>query len=541
MRDPRRYLPYLSLNEISTVGGKTKIQIRKKGEALWDILSRNRIPSFIYFCPNTFPPDTLLGKMLSGMGTPDILGTMGRFTFYATKALSVEDLDSRGRIIQVKPEKDVIYSAIYGPKVSSDTSQSELNIPIKIVLNPEKDKVQLQFQGNSFFLKKGNWSQWQRVYFKIGLFKKSYGILKFYLKSIAPDFELYATPINFDPSRPLFPVSYPHGYSKKLVNKVGLYYTQGMPHDTWALTENRLDEKTFLEQVDEILNEKERILKEELKSFNGGLFFFYFDTLDIAQHMFWRYLDPRHVLYEDDTSYRDTIAKYYEKIDSLIGGVIRGLDKDATLIVISDHGFGPFRRAVHLNRWLLENGYLFLKEGIKESKEFFEDVDWSRTKAYALGFGGVYLNRIGREYSGIVSASEVGVLKRSIVEGLKKLRDPKTAEIVVNNVYLQEDIFKGPYVNDAPDLVVGFNKGFRASWQTALGGVPNSLIEDNRRKWSGDHLIDPVLVPGVIFVNRKVALDNPSIIDITPEVLGLFGIAKPKEMHGKVLFKERSE
>jgi len=538
MRD-RRYLPYLSLNEISTVGGKTKIQIRKKGEALWDILSRNRIPSFIYFCPNTFPPDALLGKMLSGMGTPDILGTMGKFTFYATKALSAEDLDSRGRIIQVEPEKDVIYSDIYGPKISFGTSQSELSIPIKIVLKPEEDKAQLQFQGNSFFLKKGSWSQWQRVYFKIGFFKKSYGIVKFYLKSITPDFELYASPINFDPSRPLFPVSYPRNYSKKLVNKVGLYYTQGMPHDTWALTENRLDEKAFLEQVDEILNEKERILKEELKNFNGGLFFFYFDTLDIIQHMFWRYLDPRHVFYEDNTSYRDTIAKYYEKIDSLIGEVIRGSDKDATLIVMSDHGFGPFRRAVHLNRWLLENGYLFLTEGIKESKEFFEDVDWSRTKAYALGFGGVYLNRIGREYSGIVSASEVGVLKRSIAEGLKKLRDPKTAEIVVNNVYLQEDIFKGPYANDAPDLVVGFNKGFRASWQTALGGVPNSLIEDNRRKWSGDHLIDPVLVPGVIFVNRKAALDNPSIIDIAPEVLGLFGINKSGEMRGKVLFKER--
>lgn len=541
MRDPKDYLPYLSLNEISSEKGKVKIQIRRKGKTFWDILSTNKVPSFIYFCPNTFPPEKIVGKMLSGMGVPDILGTMGKFSFYTTKVLTEEDRDSRGRIIQIKPDNNLILTELYGPKVSSGSLQGQTNIPLKIILKPQEETVSLEFQGNQLFLKKGNWSNWQKVSFQIGPFKRLHGILKFYLKNIEPDFQLYASPINFDPEKPSFPISYPYNYSRKLAKKTGLYYTQGMPHDTWALTEDRLDEKAFLEHADEILNENERILKEELKEFKGGLFFYYFETLDIIQHMFWRYLDPQHPLHEKSSLYQDTVFRYYEKLDRIIGDVLRSIGNETTLIILSDHGFNSFRRAVHLNRWLLENGYLFLKNGINEGRDFFENVDWSKTKAYALGFGGIYLNRIGREYYGIVSDSEVKDLKQAIIKGLKEFKDPKDGAKVIENVYDQEDVFQGSYINDAPDLFVGFNAGYRASWQTALGGVPNRLIEDNRRKWSGDHLIDPVLVPGVIFVNKRVELKNPSIIDIAPTLLDLFSINKPDVMPGKVLFKDENK
>ena len=311
-----------------------------------------------------------------------------------------------------------------------------------------------------------------------------------------------------------------------------------MPHDTWALIEDRLDEKAFLEHVDEILNERRKILKLGLREFRGGVFFFYLDTLDVIQHMFWRYLDLKHPLYENNPLYKNTIFKYYEKIDRILGEVLDKIDKDTTLVVLSDHGFASFRQSVHLNRWLLENGYLFLKKGINESKEFFEDIDWSKTKVYALGFGGIYLNKVGREYYGIVDESEAEDLKQAIIKGLKEFRDPETGEQLVNNVYAQEDIYKGPYINDAPDLFVGFNSGYRASWQTALGGVPVNLIEDNKKKWSGDHLIDPAFVPGVIFVNKKLILKEPSIIDIAPTILGLFEITKPEEMQGRVLFRD---
>lgn len=360
--------------------------------------------------------------------------------------------------------------------------------------------------------------------------------MRFYLKSVTPELELYMSSINFDPLRPPFPISYPESYSKRLARKIGFYHTQGMPHDTWALSENIVDEKAFLEHVDEILKEKKKILEEELRSFKGGAFFFYFDTLDAVQHMFWRYLDPQSPSYEKNTLYQDTIFRYYEKIDQIIGDVLKMMDKDTDFIILSDHGFNTFRRAVHLNRWLLENGYLFLKEGAKESKEFFKDVDWSKTKAYALGFGGIYLNKIGREYYGIVDESQASALKQAIKRGMEQLRDPANNAKIINNVYLQEEIYQGIYKNDAPDLYVGFNAGYRASWESALGGTPALLIEDNIKKWSGDHIIDPVLVPGVIFTNKKIAFADAAIVDIFPTLLHLFNIDKPDETAGKALF-----
>ncbi|MCM8774400.1 MAG: alkaline phosphatase family protein [Candidatus Omnitrophica bacterium] len=529
MRNPQDYSLYLSLTD-SNAQGKSRFKLRKKGKDFWNILSEYKIPSFIYFCPNTFPPSPVFGRVFSGMGVPDITGTIGKFSFYTTKGLSAEDKNSRGRVIQVRPDNNIILTELYGPKVYSGNSQVEIKIPLEITLNPKEGKISIHFQKNHLSLKEKTWSSWYEVVFKIGTFKKVYGIVRFYLKNVKPEFELYVSPINFNPKKPPFAISYPYNYSKKLAKEIGLYHTQGMPHDTWALTEDRLDEEAFLEQVDTILNEKKEILKYELRQFKSGLLFFYFDTLDIIQHMFWRYIDHRHPIYDPDSSYRDTIFRYYEKIDGIIGEISNYLDEDTILIVLSDHGFSPFRRVVHLNRWLFENGYLFLKEGVGESKEFFEDVDWSKTKAYALGFGGIYLNRIDREYYGIVDELEVKSLKQKIIMGLRELRDPETGEKVVNNIYDTEKIYRGPYLKDAPDLFVGFNIGFRASWQTALGGMPAMLVEDNKRKWSGDHLIDPTLVAGVIFSNKKIELKSISILDIAPTVLSLFGINKPDQM-----------
>jgi len=537
MRHPENYSLYLSLNESTNRGGKINIQRYRKGDCFWEILSRNRTPAFIYFFPNTFPPDHIHGRMLSGMGVPDILGLMGKYSFYTEKTFPEKDQERRGRIINIKIINGTISTNLYGPRIALNNSEEESKVPMQVIVKPEKEGIVLKIGNRDTFLKQGQWSAWLRVSFKISNFKSVHGIVRFYLRSIYPDFQLYASPINFDPENPAFFVSYPDGYSKKMAKQIGLYYTQGMPHDTWALTEGALDEKSFLEQTDEVFEEYKKILKNELNEFKNGLFFFYFETVDVIQHMFWRYTDAGHPLYEKNTLYQDIIFEYYRKMDALIGDILKQIDKDTVLIILSDHGFTNFRRAVNLNRWLLENGYLYLKAGKNESGEFFNDVDWFRTKAYALGFGGIYLNKKEREGSGIVSESEAEGLKREIVAGLKELRDPDTSDTVIKEVYDADKIYSGPYAKDAPDLFVGFNSGYRTSWQNALGGVPVRLIEDNKKKWSGDHLVDPSLVPGVIFINRNKELKNPSVLDIAPTILALFNIASPPHMDGKALFQ----
>lgn len=536
MRTPD-YSPYLSLNEIYNAHGQVKVKIRRKGQTFWEILSSKKIPSFIYFCPNTFPSQRFLGKMLSGMGVPDLSGTMGKYSFYSSKPDLQGDRDSRGRLIPIALANNSVATEIYGPKVQMRKSVSESTVPLTMRVEPEKSSVSFECQGSRFVLGERSWSGWQRITFKIGMFKKAHGIVRFYLKSIAPYLEVYMSPVNFDPTKPLFPISFPRGLSKHIAEKNGFYYTQGMPFDTWALTEGRLDEEAFLQLVDGILAENEAMLESELKTFNQGVFFYYIEALDIIQHMFWRYNDARHPLFEDNGKFKDVITRYYERIDALIGRVLKSLDQNTTFMVLSDHGFSSFRKAVHVNRWLLEKGYLFLKNDAQEGKEFFENVDWPRTKAYALGFGGVYINKKGREREGIVNDSELPDIKHAIAQGLKQFNAPVTGEPVVNQVYFQENVFKGKYADKAPDLFIGFNPGFRASWNTALGGVPTLLIEDNRKKWSGDHLIDPVFVPGVLFINKKTSLKEPDILDIAPTLLTLFNSAIPNELKGRALLK----
>lgn len=534
MRNPSNYSLYLALNEITTAAGQTKVNLYRKGKTLWNLLSEKNIPNYFYFCPNTFPAEPLKGNMLSGMGTPDLSGNMGRYIFYTSKELTQNDPESRGTIIQVAAINNIINTQVVGPKISRADFVDSLKEPIKITLFPKENEILIYLQGQKITLKAGLWSNWCKISFSTGPFKKLHGIFKFYLTSLSPDFKLYLSPINFDPAQPLYPISYPHNYSKKLSAKTGPYHTQGMPHDTWALSDGRIDEQAFLEHVDDIFTERKKILDSGLNNFKGGLFFFYFDTLDVVQHMFWRYTDPQSPLYEKNSPYKDTTVNYYKKIDALVGEILKNSKPDTTILVISDHGFSSFRESVHLNRWLLENGYLVLEKGKTETKDFLEGIDWTKTKAYAIGFGGIYLNKVGRESEGIVGEAEVAALKLKIREGLLKLKNSK-GQPAINNVYTQEEAFAGRYSNDAPDLFVGFAKGFRASWQTALGGVPAKLIEANKRKWSGDHLIDPVLVPGVIFINKKINLKSPSMVDIAPTLLHLFNYDKKEKMDGKSL------
>ncbi|MFH1800612.1 MAG: alkaline phosphatase family protein [Candidatus Omnitrophota bacterium] len=537
-RDPRTYGVELVFSGMDR--GRPVRVLKAKG--FWDYTSQRKVPTVVLACPDTFPAEKIFGRMLSGMGVPDILGTQGTFTFYTSEPLNT-DQEMGGKVFPASTAQ-IQTMHLIGPRtMGPGGTPTNVRVPFKLTLQ-DKSRAAVEFQHKRTELEVGQWSGWNEVEFSLGFLKKTRGIFKFYLVETEPELKLYISPINFDPRSPLFPISYPENYSRELADRLGLYYTQGMPMDTWVLNEKRLSEKAFLQQAEEVHRERKAALDLELGRLKGGVLFCYFESVDIIQHMFWRYTDPQHPLYDQDAAeeYKEEIETWYKRMDDVLGDVLGRLGSQDTLIVLSDHGFGTFRRTVHLNNWLAEKGYLVRKESGEATEQIpLNGIDWSRTRAYALGFGGIYVNQKGRESQGIVEpGEETKTLKDKIASELKTWNDEKYAAPVVKNVYKQENIFRGPYAKEAPDLYVGFNPGYRASWQTAVGGMGTGLIEDNLKKWSGDHLFDPAAVPGVIFLNKKIIQAAPSICDITPTILKASGYTdeeiKERDFDGRPLF-----
>jgi len=206
---------------------------------------------------------------------------------------------------------------------------------------------------------------------------------------------------------------------------------------------------------------------------------------------------------------------------------------------LSDHGFAPYRRSFNLNTWLLNNGYITLKSDANpDDNEPLANVDWSKTRAYGLGLNGLYLNMHARERQGIVTpGAEADALLKEIREKLLAVRDPINNLPVITRVDFAADVYQGPYAHDAPDALVGYNRGYRAGWKTILGAFPPDILEDNTNPWSGDHCMDYTLVPGVLLSNRDIAAATPALTDIAPTILAEFGIAKPKDMMGQSVFQ----
>lgn len=553
-RDPQTYMPELATTSFSE--GKFLLQFfpiekpsvtcNRKGTSFWQIASRNGLKCVVLQAPVTFPPEKVVGgKLLSGLGVPDIRGTQGTFSYYTTDVVQEGDTEMGGKITKVKVKDKKIKTIIYGPRNRLSKKREDILVPVEIEIINDKQAI-IKVQDREEKLDVGNWSDWFVIKFKINPLIKAYGMGRFYLISIKPEFRLYLSPINFYPKKPPFPISYPKCFCRKLAEEIGLYKTLGWAIDTWALSENIIDEKTFLEDLFYTMNQREEIMMNMLKKKNFDLFIFIFQASDRVQHMFWRLIDKTHPAYDKEKAekYGDAILKVYQKMDEIIGEVMPFVDEDTTLFIVSDHGFHSFRKAVNLNTWLVKNGYMTLSsEKGKEYKledlfgkgEFWPNVDWQRTKAYALGLGCIYINLKGREIYGIVKpGDEYNDLKEEIVTKLKNLRDPVTGKRVIVDVYKREDIYKGEYLKEAPDLVVGFNEGYRVSWQTALGGIPHEIIVENKSNWSGDHCsLDPSITQGIFLSNKKFAGESPSIIDIAPTVLEIFNLPIPEEMDGK--------
>ncbi|MDD8027828.1 MAG: alkaline phosphatase family protein, partial [Acidobacteriota bacterium] len=548
-RDPRTYLPDLSSARIGPpkrtlkLGryriplSKPVIQGLRRSVPFWKILGENGILSTVLRVPLTFPAEKFKGHLLSGMCAPDLKGSQGTFAFYTSDPAKAGKREG-GVFFPVEVRDGRIETFLSGPENTMLAKPAEIRLPLRIRIDRAKDAAEVRVSGRKLKFKRGEFSPWVPLTFKAGMGIKIRGIAKFLVSQIEPHFEMYVTPLNIDPAKPALPISHPFIYSVYLAKLLGSFITLGEANDTWALNEGALSERDFLTLTYANHAEWEAMFFNALAKTRRGFAACVFETTDSLSHMFWRYLDPGHPALKAgpaESSAR-VMEDLFVRMDEMIGRVQAAMSPRGALFIMSDHGFQSFRRGVNLNTWLQRNGYLALKEGAAGTEEWFKGVDWSRTKAYALGLGGVYVNQKGREAQGIVApGAEAAALRRELQTKLNRLRDEETGGTAINRVYDRDEIYAGPYKDNAPDLIIGYNTGYRASWESVTGVVTPAVFADNTKCWSGDHCIDPACVPGVLFSNLKLNASSPSIMDVAPTVLELFGLPAPAHMDGRSL------
>lgn len=540
-RDPKTYLPDLALNRYEQKSAflPPKAVNLRRGIPVWSVLSEAGIPSVVIRCPCTYPPDEFKGRMLAGMGVPDLRGGLGTATFYSSRD-GVAPGESE-HVVHIAPDgRDTAKASLAGPRNPKTKGDATVDLTFAIDRAARKVIVKSEGQPKALEVREGSWSDWLHVKFKLGMLQSVTGMVRFNLVRLEPHVEIYASPVNFDPSSPMFPISHPWDYASELEREVGTYYTTGMVEDHTGLSNERFSESAYLDQCTQVLRERERMLMFELDRVKEGLLFCLFDTPDRLAHMFWRFRENGHPANngEDTSEWSGAIEAHYRECDAIVGRVMAHVDDQTLLIVLSDHGFSSFQRGVHLNTWLHDNGFLALQPGStpgEDAGDFFKHVDWAGTKAYALGLGSIYLNVRGREAQGIVSPDDVSSVSASIAGKLSGLRDEARGADAVRAVVSRAEVYNGAFASESPDLIACFAAGYRVSWATALGGMPHGYVEDNVKRWGGDHIIDPALVPGVLFMNRPFDGARASLLDLAPTILAALGVPKGSAMEGTSL------
>jgi predicted AlkP superfamily phosphohydrolase/phosphomutase len=561
-----RYLPH----EVPTAVNP------RKGEPFWTAAADAGMRVRIMNVPTTFPAEDHHNEwMLSGLGVPDMRGRIGSPSYYTSdEALALKDNQFSVEIVRLKAKRGTIDTAIVGPlnqpfydyvvedaargMTGADRARARaeaekrlaergvarrLDVPFRIEATGEN--VTIDLAGARQTLGAGSWSDWFVVPIPVNPVVDRVagltGIIRFKLLSLSPELRLYASPLNFHPRSQPIPFTEPKGFARDLIKDFGLFKTLGWPIDTWSLPSGLTDERHFLEDMEATVTKQEEMMRRFLEKGEDRLYVQVFDFTDRVGHMLWRLHDPGHPLYDARLAeqYAGEIPRSYERMDRIVGEAMQRIGPTTALVVCSDHGFASFRRGINYNTWLVKNGFMTLKEGSStggktledlfdkgELGEFFRYVDWSRTRAYAMGLGNIYINLMGREPQGsVVPGRDYEDTRTSIARRLEDLVDPETREKPVTRVYRREEMYAGFDPRLIPDLRAANSAHYRIGWQTALGEVPPQVFEDNLKAWSGDHCSnDPSIVPGVLFSNARLAAVAPGIADIYPTVLALLGV-----------------
>jgi predicted AlkP superfamily phosphohydrolase/phosphomutase len=570
-REPPRflfnYVPYR----------KPRLSSLRGGTSFWVTAGRAGVRSSVLTVPVTFPPEEVPnGELLSGLPLPDIRGTMGTFSYFATDLSRYEEGNTEfgGILKRLRFEQDVARTELVGPpnpivrqqmqtlrakgtatgdadraRLAALQQAEDIRVPLTIRWNRTDKAATVEVEGQSVLLEPGKMSRWIALEFRVNFLTRVHGMAQMLLMNAGDELQLYVSPVNWKPENPPLPISSPASFSADLFERLGNYRTLGWAEATWPLNEGRMDEQTFMDDLYKAFDDRAQVILSRVDSHDWDVLVGVIESTDRVQHMMWRFMDRTHPMYDAELAakYGDSIERVYRRADQFVGDVAQRLDPDTAFLIVSDHGFHSWRKAVNLNTWLVDQGYMTLRgqqpgekklDDLFGGGEFWENVDWTRTRAYAMGLGQIYFNLRGRESGGIVSpGAEAAQLAGELSERLLTLKDPDDGASIVSAVYKRDDIYAGEYLANASELQVGMAEGYRVSWQTTLGGAPQGVVYPNMKKWSGDHGgYDYATTAGVLISNRRVVRQDASIMDIAPTVLKYFGVQIPGDIDGQPLF-----
>jgi predicted AlkP superfamily phosphohydrolase/phosphomutase len=570
----RREPPTFLFNYIPT--SRPRIISTRGGTSFWVTAGEAGVRSSILTVPVTFPPeDVRNGELLSGLPLPDIRGTMGTFSFYATDLSRYEEGNTEmgGILRRLLMDGDVARTELVGPpnpivrqqiqklraktplsdtdraRIAELEAEEDVRLPITIRWNRSARTASVDIAGQTIALEQGKVSPWFDLEFRINFLVRVHGMAQMLLMNADNELQLYISPVNWKPDDPPVPMSYPEGFAGELFDRLGYYRTLGWAEATWPLNEDRMNEDQFMADLYQAFDDRAQVILDRIDARKWDVLVGVIESTDRVQHMMWRLRDPKHPMYDAALAARhgDAIERIYRRADTFVAEVLEHLEPGTQVMIVSDHGFHSWRKAVNLNTWLVQQGYMVVQgqqpgekklEDLFGGGEFWEDVDWSRTRAYAMGLGQIYFNLRGREAQGIVSpGAEATQLADELSAKLLTLTDPADGARIIRNVYKRDDVYSGEFIGNAAELQVGMEDGYRVSWQTTLGGSPQGIVYDNMKKWSGDHGgYDFATTAGVLVTSRPITTAAPSIMDIAPTVLKYFGLTIPSYIDGKPLW-----